>query len=193
MLEIRTRTFIADLWFVFAMLTPVFTPILLVGAVPDGLKGGPLFELARAMLSGPLSSWFLTFGYPVDFTMVCALPTLFVAAHALALRLVAHASVQEARRAWGQTRRFMSALMVMGGAHMLATLAALCVYGWRLPDPCSLGLWGGTLILYVVVASMWCVSRRSRAHSFEMLFGLILTEHLAWPMLGYLFSALSFE
>ena len=186
MLQHKTRAFIADLWFVLAMLTPVFTPILLIGFAPTW----PLAKLARAMLAGPLSAWFLSFGYPVDFTMLCALPTLFVASHAFVLRVMAcGGGCEEPVRASPSGWRFWGALLVLLATHLVATLAALCVHAWQLPQSSTLGLWGGTLILYVVVTSIWCLSRRSRAYAFEMILGLILTEHLAWPMLGHLFTS----
>ncbi len=171
------QQFIADLWFVFALLTPLFTPLLLIYLTPahqDTLPAG-MCQLMELVLTGPLSLLRAAKNHTIDFTSLCALPTLFVSLHALALRVMSAGHVP-----W----RFAAAMVML-----LLTHACLGGAGWLLCDtiPVGLGvLWGSSLMLYVAATTLWVVWRPMRAHGFDVILGLMLMEHLAVPVIGHL-------
>lgn len=176
------KEFVADLWFVFALLTPMFTPLLLVYLTPDYQQTLPV-ELCRVMelvLTGPLSLLRAASDHAVDFVSVCALPTFFVSMHALALRLMSERGERH------HSARFVAALGMLTLTHV-----CLCGAGWALCGAVNIPLglivlWGSSLVVYIATASMWAFYRPVRAHGFDVILGLMLMEHLAVPVIGHL-------
>ena len=173
--RILRQRFIADLWFVLALLTPLFAPALVLSCERFwGARAGALIEIA---LTGPLGVMRAVRGFEaLDFFSLCALPTGLIATHALALRLNSGVINPRARR-W----RFIAALMALAGAR--AALAALALgFGldWHLAPSLWL-LWASSWALYVAVVSLWAMHAPARRHGFEMILGLVLLDHVALP------------
>lgn len=179
----RRQQFIADLWFVFALLTPLFTPMLLIYLTPAHQSTLPhgLCRVLEMLLTGPLSVLRVSSHYAVDFITLCALPTLFVSIHALALRMMV------TRERAASSLRFLSALGLL-------VLAHLCIFGvsvWCAEVPVARSSdvmlwWCSSMVVYAATTSLWVLYRPIRAHGFELILGLMLMEHLAVPVIGHL-------
>lgn len=177
------KQFIADLWFVFALLTPLFTPMLLVYLTPDHQQTLPsgLCQFMELVLTGPLSLLRAAADHTIDFTSVCVLPTFFVSVHALTLRLMSERSPRFV------TARFMTSLGLLMLTHvcLFGVGWVLCGGFGTLPIGLSM-LWGSSLVAYVAAASMWVFYRPIRAYGFDLILGLMLMEHLGIPVIGHL-------
>lgn len=176
-MDTSKKQFIADLWFVGALLTPLFVPVLILCLAPDASSF--LGAVLHAMLMGPLCIWQSEFALLGSFALLCALPTLFVAIHALVLRVMVSSALPQ--KHW----MFIPSMLLMAGVHAAGGYGA-----WMLlhdPSQKSLahvGLYCGGWFMYVVVVTLWMTRRSSRAYGFEMLLGLMLMEHLLVPVIG---------
>lgn len=164
----QTQRFIADLWFVLALVMPLFGAMALALTAPlVATQHAGALALCVA-LTGQLSviipaqdSWPL-------FLALCALPSLWLALEALTLRLI----TDGCSLWWGS-------LLVWAPRHLiLAVLAGgpLAYFG----SLTGLLLTGVPALLYVASALL---SRRvaSRSLAFELVLGVLLFERFVLP------------
>lgn len=164
----RTRARIADVWFVLALLIPLYLPIALVCMLDDTSSGGALIELTELLFTGPVALMRrMRPGLPEFFTL-CLAPTFLAALHALCLRFAAHTSERWAPLALGVLAS-KHALFVVG----FGGVAAYWQSG-------AIALSAISSVFYVAVGVL-LARRSSRRFAFEALLGLILSEHVLLP------------
>lgn len=171
----RTRApFVADLWFVFALLTPLYLPLFLCYLLPLQASTGPLapwMSALEALLTGSLPPLRAALQTQGTFAALVALPTGSVALNALALRLAARGD----------------RVGIVGAALTLVVrLASLGVLLWLLGAPQAWMGFGAGVALHVGALLLLSHRRLAMRYGFELILGVILMDHLGLGVMSLL-------
>lgn len=164
----QTRARIADVWFVLALLIPLYLPIALICMLGDESSGGVLMWSGELILTGPVALMRRMRPELPEFFTLCLAPTLLAALHALCLRFAANANER-----WSPL-----ALVMLASKHLLFVVGfgGVATY-W---GSGAVVLSAISLVFYAVVGAL-LLRRASQVFAFEALLGLILSEHVLLP------------